>query len=588
MTPSFQSTLLTPEWAMQSALPLCDDGDQAPLPIDDCDTEDLSRRAVVAIYNLFNQKKIVCVAFSGGKDSSVLMHLTVHAATKAQQDGLSPRVIVMSSDTGVENPMVAALLKSEHKKINSALEKAKVEHRMIITRPSLATSWQVRVIGGNKLPTFPGQSKDCSWSLKISGMERARKILFDEMGQASIVTLIGTRYDESSERKASMLKRGELAYEPYANAKGELVMSPIAFWKTDNVWEKIGLVKAGQEPCYSDFEDLIRVYADAGGTSCAVVSDAITEGLKNARSGCGARHGCWTCQMAGPRDKSLENMLQADASYSFMEGLNALRNLIAKYRWDFSRRYWVMRSITPEGTLKLTPDCYSPNYLLELFRYAATLDAMEVVNARKDGVKPRFQILCAEEVVAIDAMWSLNGFHPPHTALLEWLAISSGRVSYAVPEVGSLPVVARLRVNHEVEIPVGTHWDGNNPAAFTGMRNALQSLASCAQTRTHSDGREIPLLETADSMSVDLESMMMALDFEMEGILERHNKPSDDWTDGYRFWVSYGTLTLAPQQVAEHDNMLRRTQWRARNGFLGEEGNLRAQEIGLQFSLQAA
>jgi len=90
-------------------------------------------------------------------------------------------------------------------------------------------------------------------------------------------------------------------------------------------------------------------------------------------------------------------------------------------------------------------------------------------------------------------------------------------------------------------------------------------------------------LETEKRMEVDVESLCMALDFEMAGILERHkNAPGKgDWTAGYRFWVNFGTLNLSPGQVLEHDLILRRTNWRAENGFLGEEGNLKAQALAL-------
>jgi hypothetical protein len=41
-------------------------------------------------------------------------------------------------------------------------------------------------------------------------------------------------------------------------------------------------------------------------------------------------------------------------------------------------------------------------------------------------------------------------------------------------------------------------------------------------------------------------------------------------------------------QVHEHDLILRRTAWRARNGFIGEQGNERAQMLGKQFDMLTA
>lgn len=550
--------------------------------------ETLVEGAIEAIFALFQLGKVVCVAFSGGKDSSVLMHLTIVAAKRAKAAGHSPVVIVTSSDTGVENPEVSQLLKSEHRKISAALRAAEIDFEMVVARPTLATSWLVRILGGNKLPTFPGQGADCSVFLKIQPMERERKRLCKERGIESMVTLLGTRFDESQHRQDAMRKRGEMAHKPYLNAKGELLMSPIAFFELDHIWELVGQVRAGQIESYTDFDAMFTLYADSGGTSCAVVSDAITEGLKAAREGCGARTGCWNCVRV-ERDTSLENMINMDSRYEYMRGLNKLRNLIAHYRWDFSRRYWVMRSVDASGNVRLTPDCYSPAYLLELFRYAATLDAQEKALARKLKISPRFEILRVEEVVAIDAMWSLNGFHKPHTALLEWMAISDGHTEYPVPDVSALDPIQQLRVNHLTEIHVeGGNWDGDEQRQFTGLRNIDVILADCLETRVLNDGREVQMLPTNSVMHVDLESYAMAFDFEIDEIKKRHESPGTDWTDGYRFWVRYGTLSLSPQQVAEHDAILRRTNWRARHGFLGEEGNQRAQQLGKRYELQAS
>lgn len=577
MTTGIQTSFLQPEWT-KPVIQLVNSTE---------DVQILSQKAVLAIYDLFVHHKVVSVAFSGGKDSSVVMHLTIQAAIRAQQDGLNPRVLVTSSDTGVENPEVAGLMRAEHAKIRATLKKHGIAHDVIVAKPSLATSWAVRYLGGNKLPSYPGGNGECAVFLKVAPMERLRNQMFKVNGSESVVTLVGTRFEESEKRRAAMERRGELAHKPYVNANGEMVMSPIAFWSVDDVWELIGLVKAGKLDSYSDFEDMFTLYANAGGTSCAVVSDAITEGAKKARGGCGARFGCFTCQVVS-QDNSLRNMIDAEPRFDYMRGLNQYRDLIAKVRWDYSKRYWVMRSIGQDGTIKLTPDCFSPAFLLELFKYAATLDVKELTNARKAKIKPRFQILSVQAVVAIDAMWSLNGFHKPHTALLTWLEITSGRASYDMPNVDAMPSAERLRINHEHFIHVGSTWDGDGYSATSGMRDAVRSLADCWETKTLNDDRALPVLETEESMQVDIESYAMAVDFEMEDILERHNAPSTDWTDGYRFWVAYGTLQLSPMQVHEHDLILRRTAWRARNGFIGEQGNERAQMLGKQFDMLTA
>lgn len=533
--------------------------------------------AVEALVGVFRSGRALSVSFSGGKDSSVLMHLAIEAAKLAKV--FEPKVVVLSSDTGVENPEVATLLRREHDKIRKALTAAGVAHEVHLTQPSLASSWAVRVLGGTKLPSFPGSSHDCAVDLKVAPMASLRKSLFKSMGKNAVVTAIGTRYEESAQRGKAMAERGELAHEPYPNADGEMVISPIAFWTTDDVWEFIGLVRAEAITSYSDFEDTFKLYADAGGTSCAVVSDAITEGAKSARGGCGARFGCFSCQ-AVSKDTSLQTMIEADPEYAYMQGLSDLRTLIASTRWDYSKRYWVQRTLR-DGEVVLQPDCYSPAFLHDLFRYAVTLDEQERRAAARKGIPPRFCMVTPEAMVAIDALWSLNGFHAPHTALFTYLEITEGTMEYPVPTPGAYAEAARQTVPAPVRIAAGEVWDGDEINAFSGTRSVGEYMADCFDTKVATDGRQVLALETAARMEVDLESLYLALDFEAKGFRQRNRESAEtsDWTSGYRFWTSYGTLTLSGTQLMEHDNTLRRTAWRARNGFLGEEGNLRAQQL---------
>lgn len=65
--------------------------------------EEKEAAAIAAILRLFEQGRVVAVSFSGWKDSSVLMHLVLVAARRAQSAGLAPHVVVVSSDTRCAN-----------------------------------------------------------------------------------------------------------------------------------------------------------------------------------------------------------------------------------------------------------------------------------------------------------------------------------------------------------------------------------------------------------------------------------------------------------------------------------------------------
>ena len=58
------------------------------------------------------------------------------------------------------------------------------------------------------------------------------------------------------------------------------------------MWEYLGLCAAGVIPAYSDFAETMRIYRDAGGSSCVIVADMKLQGQSKP---CSARTGCWIC-----------------------------------------------------------------------------------------------------------------------------------------------------------------------------------------------------------------------------------------------------------------------------------------------------
>ena len=96
---------------------------------------------------------------------------------------------------------------------------------------------------------------------------------------SKVVTLIGTRRDESQARAINTAARGETADEPWANSGGGLMLSPILHWSTDDVWTYIGEAAAG---LHSDFAEVMDSYRDAGASSCVVIADMKSAAAKTA------------------------------------------------------------------------------------------------------------------------------------------------------------------------------------------------------------------------------------------------------------------------------------------------------------------
>lgn len=258
----------------------------------------LADRAVAAIRDVMAQGKRVVVSCSFGKDSSVVLALALralHAERDAGNDQTS--VTVLTSNTGMENPVQDFYVAEEIRKVEAYAAAHWLPLSAHVARPSLSNNYLVNVLGGRMVATTPEmKARTCSNMMKVQPLTRAKRRLFAALGVAGddIVSLVGTRFSESPERAIRMRERGETADHPFRSPQGEWMMSPIADWTGDQVFEYIGLVCSGLIPCYSDFEALVRFYRDAAEGECMV--SAFVDGKQAARPcGSAARSGCWGC-----------------------------------------------------------------------------------------------------------------------------------------------------------------------------------------------------------------------------------------------------------------------------------------------------
>lgn len=529
------------------------------------------------VETLFLQGTPLAISWSGGKDSSVLLDLTLTSAISAKEKGASPYILVTHGDTGVENPEIAAYVKTEARKILAFAKEQGIKLDYHVAKPHLNATWAVQIISGRKLPSFPQNNSDCSVDWKVKPMTSLRKRLMKDViartGQEA-VTLVGTRYDESAARAKKMTDRGDTHLSPTRNKDGDLVFAVLADWSTDEIWEWIGMTRSGLLTSYSDYNDLNRLYADAGGTSCSVVSDTITEGTKKARGQCGARFGCGVC-CAVQNDKSLTTMIGMDHKrYGYMSPLNKLREFIVNTQWDFSRRQWVGRTIDKNGMIAIRPDTYSPEMCLELLRYALTIDAEEREAAYIAGLPPRFELVSLKSLVAIDAIWSLQAMHKPFQAIKEYRDIVDKGIRYAIPD---LPEYPRTPMPATRYLYVGDSWDSGKDL-FSGMRDfrlemlhGSDTAGGCMGNRRLKSGKIVLDVETDTTFDVDLEGACLVMDFEIDRMIDIHENSNGKHglTEGYRWWIRMGTVALSPQQINMHNEILKRSSFKERMGLAG-------------------
>lgn len=514
--------------------------------------------ALQAMLPLLERGHPLVVLFSAGKDSSVLANLAATAAARVVATGRRALVVLAHADVLVENPEIARLARYEIEKYRRFCEARGVDVAVRVARPAFWDSFAVRVLGGRALPTFPDTRRDCTTDWKRLANTRELAALWRELARQDWrepVLMTGVRRDESVARALSIASRAEQSLITWTDADGRLRLSPLLDWTADDVWTYLGLCNAGVVDAYSDFEETMQVYQAAGGSGCVVVADAELE--KHSKP-CSSRFGCWVCT-AVREDKSLHQMIDSDpARYGYMRPLAALRDFIANTQYDWSRRQYVGRTIE-NGHIAIAADTYSPHMLAELLRYALSVQ-------RETGV----EVVNPAQLLAIDARWSQYAIAPPFTALRIWRDVERG-LRCLPPAVRRTPKtpVPRLGLIH-----VGDDWndDVQSDLEVTGLRDPMWELygESCGpDLRTLRNGRCV--VDVEGDSEIDLEDAWLFLDFEMDRMLQEGAGEDQDWTNGYRTYVSMGLLRPAKGSTRRVDEILRRSQWRQRHGLHGQQ-----------------
>ncbi|MGE5484644.1 MAG: DNA phosphorothioation system sulfurtransferase DndC [Ignavibacteriales bacterium] len=312
--------------------------------------EDIST-IINRIQRLFLEDEIPwVVGYSGGKDSTATLQLVWYAlaALPEEQRGRKD-VYVISTDTGVEQPVVAAWVKQSLDKMRSSAQ----EKRMpIIPRrltPLVTNSYWVNLIGRGypaPRPTF----RWCTSRLKIEPSNRFIKETIKSYGETVLV--LGTRKSESTRRAANMeiheKHRIREYLSPNASLPNSWVFSPIEDWSNDDVWFYL---LQYDNPWGNSNKDLLSMYRGASADNeCPLVVDTGTPS-------CGSsRFGCWVCTVV-MADRSMQAMIQNDVEKLWMTPLLEFRNEIGlldsegriddRGRRDFRRM---------NGTIKLLKD----------------------------------------------------------------------------------------------------------------------------------------------------------------------------------------------------------------------------------------
>lgn len=271
------------------------------------------------------------VAYSGGKDSTLVLQLVYELIYSLEKEQRKP-VFVIASDTRVEAPNVESYLDQRIKEISLHAAANELPIHAELAQPTVEQSFWFNLIGkGYPPPTR--WFRWCTSKMKIKPMQTAIENVIAEFG--SVILLLGTRTSESSQRSYTMGKR-ELSsrkLNPHHEIANALVLSPISDWTSDDVWEY--LFTNNPPPWGGSHDFMLDLYRQANGGECPVVMDL------NTPSCGGSRFGCWTCTVV-KADKSMESFIENGEEW--MKPLNDYRNWLKEIREDESRRSPIRRN----------------------------------------------------------------------------------------------------------------------------------------------------------------------------------------------------------------------------------------------------
>ncbi len=258
------------------------------------------------------------IGYSGGKDSTATLQLVWLAVAALPEHQRKKIIHVISTDTMVENPVVAGWVHKSMKTMESSANAIAVPVIVKLLKPEIEESFWVNLIGKG-YPAPRHKFRWCTERLKIRPSNRYIAKVVTDNGEA--ILCLGARKAESQAR-AKVLNRHQKNrvrdhLSPSSTLPGCMIYTPIESWSNDDVWKFLMQV---ENPWGHSNKELLGMYSGASADGeCPLVVDDSTPS-------CGSsRFGCWVCTLV-EKDKSMTAMIQNDAEKEWMMPLLKLRN----------------------------------------------------------------------------------------------------------------------------------------------------------------------------------------------------------------------------------------------------------------------
>ena len=334
------------------------------------------------------------IGYSGGKDSSLLVSLVVETVSRIAPQERTKKIFIVTSDTGVENPVVKRYMHYSSNKINEFSIKNNANIQADIIYPDVSQSFWSLVIGlGYPTPEPPG-FRWCTERLKILPMNRYTNEIIDKYGE--VVLLVGVRKAESLTRKRSITSReieGKLLI-PHNDIPKAYVYNPLTEIPNELVWEYL-LKDNGFSAWGIDMKYLFSLYqGEAMGEEQSVIGQIDKDKIPVTGN---SRFGCWCCTIV-KIDKSLQRFI--DNGSTELIPLREFRNWLVSVRQDPEFRDNKRRNgkvyQKANGEYGFGP--FKMSARQEILRRLLTLQ-------RDTG----FELITNDELKMIDTIWDTEG-----------------------------------------------------------------------------------------------------------------------------------------------------------------------------------
>jgi DNA sulfur modification protein DndC len=284
-------------------------------------TFDQIRREIADEYAQDHQKPWI-VGFSGGKDSTLVAHLVIEHLLELPRSDRKREVHIVANDTMVESPLVIGHIRSALREVAGAAVAFDLPLIVATTQPTLEHTFWVNLIGRG----YPSPNRSFRWCTDRMKIQPTSRYIKEQAAQSGeVILLLGVRRSESALRAGSVAKydNGE-RLNRHNDLPNCSVFRPIVELHTDEVWE---FLSENSPPWGGSHDQLIKLYRDAGGGECPVVTS------KDDAPSCGtssSRFGCWTCTVV-EKDRSLAGFVDAGFEQfvpllNFRDWLQSIRN----------------------------------------------------------------------------------------------------------------------------------------------------------------------------------------------------------------------------------------------------------------------